>query len=227
MFSIIIPLYNEDQNIGILIKEIFKTLYNYSDYEVILVNDASTDQTLEVIQKLNNKKIKIINNNINSGQSFSIYKGIKEAYYNTIVTLDGDGQNDPKDIPQLLEFYLKNYEIELVGGIRYKRKDKIIKLISSKIANFVRSRLLKDNCSDTGCSLKVFNKKIFLSFPFFDGIHRFLPALFSGYGYKTYFINVNHRKRKYGISKYGTMKRLFKGIKDLIKVNNILKNIKN
>ena len=227
MFSIIIPLYNEDQNIGFLIKEIYSTLYNYSDYEVILVNDASTDQTLEVIQKLNNKKIKIINNNINSGQSFSIYKGIKEAYHNTIVTLDGDGQNDPKDIPQLLEFYLKNYEIELVGGIRYKRKDNIIKLISSKIANFVRSRLLKDNCSDTGCSLKVFNKKIFLSFPFFDGIHRFLPALFSGYGYKTYFINVNHRKRKYGISKYGTMKRLLKGIKDLIKVNNILKNIKN
>ena len=227
MFSIIIPLYNEDKNIGILIKEIFNTLYNYSDYEVILVNDASSDQTLEVIQKLNNKKIKIINNNINLGQSFSIHKGINEASHNTIVTLDGDGQNDPKDIPLLLEFYLKNYEIELVGGIRYKRKDSIIKLISSKIANFVRSRLLKDNCADTGCSLKVFNKKIFLSFPFFDGIHRFLPALFSGFGYKTYFINVNHRKRKYGISKYGTMKRLFKGIKDLIKVNNILKNIKN
>ena len=115
----------------------------------------------------------------------------------------------------------------MVGGIRNKRIDNFTKIISSKIANSIRKFILNDDCIDTGCGLKVFDKKVFLTLPFFDGIHRFLPALFSGYGYKTYFINVNHRKRKYGISKYGTMKRLFKGIKDLIKVNNILKNIKN
>ena len=227
-FSIVIPVYNEGLNIINLINEIESSLENNFKYEIIIVNDSSNDNTIDLLLKfLPKKNIILLNHKTNEGQSKAIHTGIKNSSTNIICTIDGDGQNDPKDIPQLLEFYLKNYEIELVGGIRYKRKDKIIKLISSKIANFVRSRLLKDNCSDTGCSLKVFNKKIFLSFPFFDGIHRFLPALFSGYGYKTYFINVNHRKRKYGISKYGTMKRLFKGIKDLIKVNNILKNIKN
>ena len=97
-------------------------------------------------------------------------------------------------------------------------------MLSSKIANIIRSRILKDQCKDTGCSLKVFNKKIFLSFPYFNGIHRFLPALFKGYGYKTVFIDVNHRSRKFGMSKYGTMNRLFRGIRDIIKVNKILKN---
>ena len=101
--------------------------------------------------------------------------------------------------------------------------DSFIKVISSKIANGIRSKILNDNCRDTGCSLKVFDKQIFLSFPFFDGMHRFLPALFKGYGYKTMFIDVNHRKRKFGVSKYGTMNRLFKGIRDIIKVRKILK----
>ncbi len=223
MFSIVVPLFNEEQNIALLIDEIEKNLLKYSNYEIILVNDASTDNSSEVIKKIKKGSIRVINNLENKGQSFSIHKGILNSSHEIIITLDGDGQNDPIDIPQLLDFYISNHEFKLVGGVRLKRKDSFIKIVSSKIANSVRSKILDDNCKDTGCSLKVFNKNIFLDFPYFDGIHRFLPALFKGYGHKTIFFNVNHRKRKYGISKYGTMNRLFKGLRDIVKVYRIIK----
>ena len=225
MFSIVIPVYNESENILNLLDEIYVNLKKFNDYEVILVNDCSTDNTLEVIKKISDQKIKLVNNIKNYGQSYSIHRGIKLSFYNIIITIDGDGQNDPADIPKLLEIYLSKKDIELVGGLRLKRRDTIIKIISSKIANNIRSFILNDDCKDTGCSLKIFNRKIFLDFPYFDGIHRFLPALFKGYGYKTLFISVSHRKRKYGFSKYGTIKRLFKGLRDMIKVKKILKNI--
>ena len=223
MFSLVIPLYNESRNIKLLIDEIISNLINYKNYEIILVNDASTDDTSYVISSLTYKKIKIITNAKNKGQSFSIHEGIKNSSYNIIVTLDGDGQNDPADISKLYELYLYNENVKLVGGIRRNRKDNYTKIITSKVANFIRSRILSDECDDTGCALKVFDKKIFLSFPFFDGVHRFLPALFKGYGHKTLFVDVNHRKRNHGSSKYGTMNRLFAGIRDIIKVNKILK----
>ncbi len=226
MFSIVIPLFNEDQNITPLLDEINKCLSNSKNYEIILINDASTDNTLETIKKIKKDNIKTFTNLINKGQSYSIHHGILKSSYNTIVTIDGDGQNNPKDILKLLDYYQLNSHIELVGGIRVKRQDSQIKIISSKIANYFRSKILNDDCKDTGCSLKVFNKKVFLSLPYFDGIHRFLPALFKGYGYKTKFIEVSHRHRKYGISKYGTMNRLFKGIRDMIKVNKIIKKHK-
>ena len=224
MFSLVIPLYNESKNIQFLLNEITTNLINYKNYEIILVNDASTDNTSKIINNLSINNIKVINNNKNKGQSFSIYEGIKKSSNKIIVTLDGDGQNDPADIPKLYDLYSSNEDIKLIGGIRRNRKDNYTKRISSKIANFIRSRILNDECEDTGCALKVFDKKIFLSFPFFDGIHRFLPALFKGYGHKTIFVDVNHRKRNYGISKYGTMNRLFVGIRDIAKVNKILKN---
>ena len=226
-FSLVIPVFNEELNVGILIHEIINNLKTYnSKYEIILVNDASEDNTFEELTKIRDKykeKIIILNNKINLGQSYSIIKGIENSGYNTIVTLDADGQNNPKDINRLLAKYFSDDKIYLVGGIRHKRKDNFIKKISSKIANKVRSSILKDNCIDTGCSLKVFDKHTFLIFPKFNGIHRFLPALFTGYNKKTYFINVDHRPRIYGQSKYGTFKRLFAGIKDLIRVYNIIK----
>ena len=116
----------------------------------------------------------------------------------------------------------KKKNLKLIGGIRENRKDNYVKIISSKIANKIRQYLLNDNCKDTGCGLKIFDRNIFLLFPYFNGIHRFLPALFKGYGHKTDFINVNHRVRKYGKSKYGTIDRLFRGIRDIIKVKNII-----
>tara|TARA_B100000989_G_C19525474_1_gene466598 strand:- start:2645 stop:3349 length:705 start_codon:yes stop_codon:yes gene_type:complete len=226
-FSIVIPVFNEELNIINLIEEIFDNLLNKNlNFEIVIVNDASNDKTLEKISKIKNKnkvKIKIINNHSNLGQSLSIIKGIEQSYYNTIVTLDADGQNNPKDIRKLLIKYFSDDMIYLVGGIRSKRMDSLVKKISSKIANKVRRSILKDNCNDTGCSLKVFDKQTFLKFPHFDGIHRFLPALFSGYNKQTFFMNVDHRPRIFGQSKYGTFKRLFAGIKDLIRVYNIIK----
>tara|TARA_B100000700_G_scaffold306707_1_gene382198 strand:- start:636 stop:1331 length:696 start_codon:yes stop_codon:yes gene_type:complete len=224
-FSIVIPIYNEKDSIFNLVDEINKNIDESIKYEIVIVNDCSDDLTNLDIKNLSNyKKISILNLKKNMGQSNAIYQGIKKAKSNTIVTLDGDGQNDPRDINLLCNIYFDNENILLVGGIRQKRKDNLIKRISSKIANNIRKIILKDNCPDTGCSLKVFDKNIFLSFPFFDGLHRFLPALFKGWGKNTRFVAVNHRPRLSGISKYGTFKRALKGIRDLIKVLNIINN---
>jgi len=226
-FSIVIPVYNEEKNISKLIEEIYFHLFSFKNiYELILVNDCSNDNTLfEInnIKKQTSSTIKIINNLQNIGQSLSLYEGIKSSSYNTIVTLDADGQNNPKDIPKLIDTYFSNTNIFLVGGIRFDRKDSVLKIVSSKIANKIRSKILKDNCIDTGCSLKVFDKDVFMKFPMFNGIHRFLPALFKGYGKDTLFLNVDHRPRIFGKSKYGTVGRLFKGINDLIRVLKIIK----
>ncbi len=221
-FSIVIPVYNESCCISNLLGEINKTLRLY-DFETIIVNDFSSDNTLEILDKLKDKyKLEILNNTKNIGQSYSIIEGIKKSNNEIIVTIDGDGQNNPKDIVTLLDNYISgNYG--LVSGIRLNRKDSFIKIISSRIANFVRAKYLNDDCIDTGCSLKVFSKEAFLSFPYFDGIHRFLPALFKGFGYKVLFIDVDHRNRIGGKSKYGTFKRLFKGVYDMRQVKKILK----
>ncbi len=224
MFSIVVPIFNESENIKFLLEEIKESLNQYKSYEIVVVNDASTDDTLEILKSEKNKFLKIINNNTNNGQSYSIHKGIKNASNKIIITIDGDGQNDPADIPKLLDIYNSNKNIKLIGGIRIKRQDSYIKIISSKLANSIRSKILDDQCKDTGCSLKIFDKDIFLNFPYFNGIHRFLPALFKGYGYTTKFVEVNHRKRKYGVSKYGTMNRLFIGIRDILIVKKIIKN---
>ncbi len=230
-FSIVIPFYNEDLNIDFVINEIIDQLkiknHNFF-FEIIAVNDCSNDDTkiklLELSKKI--KNLKIVTNSKNMGQSFSILNGVKIAQYNTIVTLDGDGQNNPKDIKKVLEKFFSNDKISLVGGIRQKRKDNIIKIISSKIANNIRIFFLKDNCIDTGCALKVFNKDIFLKLNHFNGIHRFLPALFMHYG-DVEFVSVDHRYRLNGVSKYGTVERMIKGILDIIKVKKMISNIKN
>jgi len=226
-FSIIIPLYNEEGNIKILCDEILREINKLDKhiFEIILVNDQSKDETLKTIIEIKNehpKLVKVINNLENCGQSKSLLNGILASKYDDIITLDGDLQNDPSDLPNLINNYVLNSDISLIGGIRVKRKDNIIKRITSLIANNFRSALLKDNCSDTGCGLKIFNKKIFLRLPFFDGIHRFLPALFKGYDQKTLFINVNHRSRLKGLSKYGTLRRLVYGLIDTYKVYKII-----
>lgn len=222
-FSIIIPIFNEDKNIDILINEILTNLKSYKSYEIIIVDDCSTDLSREVLEKYNqNPKFKLLYNKINRGQSFSIKSGISKAAYNSIITIDGDGQNDPSDIKKLVNLYFSENHIKMVAGIRKKRKDKIIKIISSKLANYIRDLVLKDGCKDTGCSLKIFDKEIFDKLPFFDGMHRFLPALFLGKNQKVIYTDVNHRTRKFGISKYGTFGRMVNGIRDIIKVKKII-----
>ena len=198
-------------------------------FEIILVNDGSTDNTKRILDnlKLTSKNIKVINNKLNLGQSESLRVGINSSSNEVIVTIDGDGQNNPRDIPKLITKFFSEENIKLVGGLRLKRKDSYSKKIASKLANKIRMMILKDECIDTGCSLKVFDKNIFLNFNFFPGIHRFLPALFKGYGYKAVFLKVDHRKRKFGFSKYSNFSRLIRGIIDLIRVYYVINNKKN
>ena len=221
--SIIIPVYNESKNIEILHNEITQSLPNFINYEIIFVNDYSDDDSKIYLNQLRQyKNVIIINNEFHSGQSKSIYNGIINSTYDIIVTLDGDCQNDPNDIEKLVIQFNLNSDLKLVAGIREKRKDKIIKIISSRIANYVRDLFLNDGCPDTGCGLKVFDKNIFLSFDFFNGIHRFLPALYLGFGHNVKYIKVNHRNREFGKSKYGTIMRLVDGIKHIFLVKKMI-----
>ncbi len=227
-FSIIIPVYNEEGSIENLIKQILIYIDELKNtFEIIIVDDCSKDNTPYILGQLKDiYKLRVLNNDKNEGQSFSIYKGIINSSYDTIITLDGDGQNNPKDIIKLIKIYESNINIKLVSGIRANRKDSKIKIYSSYIANSFRSFILKDKCKDTGCSLKIFDKKIFLSFTYFSGIHRFIPALFNATKNKMIFIEVDHKARISGKSKYGTFDRLFKGIIDLIRVIIIINKIK-
>tara|TARA_B100001059_G_scaffold236797_1_gene290515 strand:+ start:11747 stop:12466 length:720 start_codon:yes stop_codon:yes gene_type:complete len=225
--SIVIPVFNEEKNLETLLLEIHRATLNFKS-EIIIIDDNSNDNSQFVITKLKEKitEIKLIKNSSNFGQSYSIYRGVETAKYENIITIDGDGQNDPNDIDKISKIYFENTNIYLVGGIRAKRMDSNSKIIASKIANKFRSFILKDNCSDTGCSLKIFDKMTFLKIPYFNGMHRFLPALFVGLNKKTAFTNVNHRKRQYGKSKYGNFKRMVKGIFDIIRVLLIISKMK-
>lgn len=226
--SLIIPIFNEEDNIRILYNEIQKTnVFNKLD-EIICIDDCSTDNSKRELLELKtlNKKIKILFHEKNLGQSKCIYDAAQNTESDILITIDADCQNNPNDIEKLLNLYLLSDETSLVGGIRRNRKDDTIKKISSKIANFVRRLYLNDDCEDTGCSLKVFDKSLFLNLPFFDGIHRFLPALFKFQGSKNIFIDVDHRKRLKGISKYGFKNRFYKGIKDMIMVKTIIRELK-
>ena len=212
MFSIIVTVLNEKDNIDEIYSELIKKIQK-DKYEIIFVDDGSTDQTLNKVISLNKKNpdiVKYFRHNLNKGQSYAILTGIKNANYDTIITIDGDLQNNPEDIPKMLELYNKHGNDYLITGIRKNRKDNFIKRISSRIANYIRSIILKDDCKDSACGLKVFSKSKFLKFEFFDGIHRFMPALYKGFGLKVLFVNVDHRFRVKGSSKYGIKNRLFK-----------------
>lgn len=227
-FSIVIPVFNEEENIIDLLIDIKNNLSQYLNYfEVIVIDDNSIDNTYVKVKNFNDKiALRLFKNNKNYGQSYSIRRGVRKSKNNIIVTIDGDGQNDPKDILNLVLIYNdKKKNLSLVSGLRTKRKDNLIKIISSKIANRVRSFILKDGCLDTGCSLKVFDKNVFMQIPFFDGLHRFIPTFFVAFKKNVYFEKVNHRPRLKGYSKYGTFDRLFKGIIDLYKVSKMIKNI--
>ena len=226
--SIVIPVFNEESNIKILYNEIITSIDFTDDYEIIFIDDGSNDNSLEMIKLLakDDTKVKLISNVSNYGQSKSIYNGIINSKSNNILTIDADLQNDPVDIPILYNVYKKNYSNCLVSGVRKKRMDSNLKKISSYLANKIRSFYLQDNCKDTGCSLKMFPKKIFLKFDFFDGMHRFIPALFIGFGYSVYYVDVNHRHRIYGKTKYGVFNRIIINIKNMIYVKRIIKNYK-
>lgn len=223
--SVIIPIYNESDNIESLAQEIMQALSaEIYEYEIVFVDDGSQDETLLCLQKLAMQfpVIRFVSHQTNYGQSAGLISGVKAARYPWIVTLDGDGQNDPADIPLLWESlddhsHKKQFPIVIFGN-RKQRNDSLIRKLSSRIGNGVRQWLLKDNCSDTGCSLKLFPRDVFLEIPHFNHLHRFLPALFQQAGFQIVNVPVNHRPRLHGVSKYGVSNRLWTGILDLLGV---------
>ena len=218
--SIVIPVFDEEKNIIHLLEELKSQLKNKIKYEIIVVDDGSADNTVYNIRK----KIKLFNNlklilhKDNYGQSASLFTGITNAKYDYIVTLDGDGQNDPDDILNLIRNYNHSIPFFLVIGNRKKRHDKLTRRIASRFAYFVRNIILNDKIPDTGCALKVFKKQDFLYVPFFNHIHRFLPFIFSSMGGEIASVNVNHRERISGVSKYSNYQRALVGIYDLFGV---------
>ena len=218
--SIIIPVLNEEENIENLLNEIKTNLYNKIGYEVVVVDDGSTDGTIKNIKKIlkNHSCLKLVVHKKNYGQSLSLRTGIINSKYDYIVTLDGDGQNDPSNILDLISNFKNNIPFFLVIGNRKKRNDSFARRVASRGAFFVRRLFLNDDVPDTGCALKLFKKQEFLYLPFFDHLHRFLPFLFLTMGGKVISINVNHRIRKSGVSKYSNLQRAVVGIYDLFGV---------
>jgi dolichol-phosphate mannosyltransferase len=222
--SIVVPVHNEADNILSLIEEIVKAMSQAQAYEIIYVDDGSSDNTAAVLQQALQqvKALRVFRHEQSCGQSTAIHTGVKAANYSYIATLDGDGQNDPADIPRLYEVFVQQSSnlsnLWMVAGWRNKRHDSAWRLFSSKVANTVRARLLGDNTPDTGCGLKVFLRDKFLQLPYFDHMHRFLPALILRAGGQVISEPVNHRPRMAGYSKYGTLDRLWVGITDLLGV---------
>lgn len=216
--SVVVPVKNEEGNVAHLIAEIDAALKAVT-HEIIYVDDGSTDQTFVKLSDLKNQfgQLRILQHAKSCGQSTAVRTGVKAAKYDWVATLDGDGQNDPADILKLLASVSEG--VELVGGNRRaSRRDTWVKRISSVIANTVRSKMLNDDTPDTGCGLKLFSRAAFLDLPYFDHMHRFLPALIKRRGGKIVSVPVSHRNRQFGRSNYGTIDRLIVGIVDLFGV---------
>lgn len=221
--SVVIPVYNEAENIGALLEEVFAALAPLGDGEVIVVDDGSRDATAQRLAELQGAydRLRVIRHEGNYGQSAAILTGVRAARAEWVVTLDGDGQNDPADIPRLIgqrDRYAGDGVLHMVTGFRRKREDNLVRRLSSRVANGVRGRLLRDGAPDTGCGLKLFRREAFLALPHFDHMHRFLPALFRRAGGTVLTVQVNHRPRRHGQSKYGLFDRLWVGIIDLLGV---------
>ena len=217
--SVVVPVRNEQDNVESLISEINAALQSVIQHEIVYVDDGSTDATYAKLKELQNQypQLRIVRHAKSCGQSTAVRTGVKFAQYDWVATLDGDGQNNPADIPKLLSALDEG--VELVGGNRRQsRRDTWVKRMSSVIANTVRSNMLRDDTPDTGCGLKLFSRAAFLDLPYFDHMHRFLPALIKRRGGKVVSVHVGHRNREHGQSNYGTLDRLMVGIVDLFGV---------
>ncbi len=220
--SVVIPARNEAPNIAPLVAEIRAALDDRVDFEIVYVDDGSSDGTADAVRALmpDLPRLRLVRHRQSCGQSTAVHTGVASAGGTWIATLDADGQNDPADIPRLWEIAraARSEEKLLVAGFRQKRRDTMVKRLSSRIANAVRSRMLKDSTPDTGCGLKLLRRDLYLSLPFFDHNHRFLPALVLRQGGKVQSVSVNHRPRQRGVSNYGLLDRLWVGIVDLFGV---------
>ncbi|MEM9304584.1 MAG: glycosyltransferase family 2 protein [Pseudomonadota bacterium] len=217
--SVVVPLYNEAENLDALCAELDAALGALA-FEAVFVDDGSTDDSAARYRALESAFgwLRVVRHPVNAGQSAAFCTGVAAARSPVIATIDGDLQNDPADIPGLLDIYLEKTAEQgptLVTGNRTQRRDSFVRRLSSRVANRVRSSLLRDRCLDTGCSLKLFSRDAFLLLPQFDHMHRFLPALFARDGAQVVNVPVNHRERRAGASKYGIGNRLWVGIVDL------------
>ncbi len=222
VYSLVIPVLNECSNLHKLVMEISRSLKKISSYEIIIVDDGSTDETKlivsEIIKVLSDITIIFVEHEKRYGQSAGLLSGIKASNGNIIITLDGDGQNDPSDIVKMLSVRKSIRYNDLIIGNRVNRNDVFSKRFASRAAFFIRKIILKDNTPDTGCGLKVFNKNFFLELPYFNHIHRFLPFLFKVYGGRVLSVEVNHRPRDRGASNYSNFQRFRVGLLDILGV---------
>ncbi len=216
--SVVVPIFNERGNIRPLLAEIAAALRGLVHFEVIYVDDASQDDSLAVLgaAMATYPELRVLRHGRQSGQSTALRTGIRAATAPWIATLDGDGQNDPADIPKLLAARGQHpATVKLFAGWRVERRDKASKRLASKLANAIRARLLNDETPDTGCGIKLFERALWLELPWFDHMHRYLPALVRRAGYQSVSIPVNHRERASGVSKYNNLGRAWVGLADL------------
>jgi len=215
--SIVVPVRNEAGNIAPLIEEITTALDGRWAYEVIYVDDGSTDDTAGRLRKIMARRanLRMLRHAGSSGQSAAVRSGVRAARGAIVATLDGDGQNDPAFLPALISAVDAGGRVGLAAGQRVGRKDTGFKKIQSRIANGVRKAILRDGTRDTGCGLKAFRREVFLAMPYFDGLHRFLPALVRREGFDIAYVDVIDRPRRSGVSNYGFFDRLWIGIMDL------------
>ena len=216
--SVVVPAFNEQGNVGRLVDEVAAALEGRMAFEMVFVDDASTDGTLAELREAQRRHaaLRVLVHARQSGQSTALRNGIKAARGAWIATLDGDGQNDPADIRLLLATRtISEPGTKCFAGWRTTRRDNAGKRISSRVANAVRARLLGDATPDTGCGLKLFEREAFLVLPYFDHMHRYLPALFQRAGWATVSVPVNHRERSAGASKYTNFGRLMVAFSDL------------
>lgn len=227
MLSVIVPVYNESENIRPLLDELKSVSNKTAISEIIYIDDKSDDDTVKILEELQNdcSLLRVIKHTKRAGQSAAFMTGARAAGNSLIVLMDGDGQNDPADIEKLFKCYTdganKNKKA-MVAGQRLKRQDSFLKIISSRLANKIRAGLLKDKIRDTGCSLKLIRREDYIRLPYFNHMHRYIPALLQRDGVKILTVDVSHRPREKGVSKYGFWDRLWVGIFDLIGVRWLL-----
>lgn len=219
--SVVVPMRNEAPNVRSLIEDIATSMSDH-DFEIIVVDDGSTDATAERLRECRESigSLRLLQNTTSAGQSAAVHSGVQAARSDLICTIDGDGQNPAEDLPRLLAPLLcdSGGEVGLVAGQRKARKDTFSKRAASRMANALRARVLHDGTRDSGCGLKAFRRDAFLGLPYFDHMHRYLPALFARDGWQVRHVDVGHRERAAGRSNYNNFDRALQGAVDLVGV---------